>query len=57
LYFRAVEDFYKQVEDYEQWKATTAAFSNDILGILPEFTMEKNQPIEDDDNLEKKDEW
>ena len=25
--------------------------------ILPEFNMEKNMPVEDDENLEKKEEW
>ncbi len=29
-----------------------------ILNILPEFNMEKNMPVEDDDNLaRKKEEW
>ena len=28
------------------------------LNVLPEFNMEKNMPVEDDDNLDKKkDEW
>jgi hypothetical protein len=34
----------------------TADFS--VLNVLPEFNMEKNMPVEDDDNLDKKkDEW
>jgi hypothetical protein len=28
-----------------------------ILSLLPEFSMEKNMPVEDDDNLDKKEEW
>ena len=29
-----------------------------VLSVLPEFNMEKNMPVEDDDNLDKKkDEW
>ncbi len=25
--------------------------------LLPEFNLEKNQPVEDDENLEKREEW
>jgi hypothetical protein len=28
-----------------------------IQNILPEFNMEKNMPVEDDENLIKKEEW
>jgi hypothetical protein len=28
-----------------------------VLNLLPEFNMEKNMPVEDDDNLVKKEEW
>lgn len=28
-----------------------------ILNVLPEFNMEKNMPVEDDENLAKKEEW
>lgn len=62
---QAISDFYKQVEEYEVWKQKTAG--NYLYGpnadlvlismILPEFNMEKNMPVEDDDNLEKKEEW
>ena len=45
------------MEEYEQWKATIAAYSNDMLAILPEFNMEKNIPVEDDEKIMRKDEW
>lgn len=58
-------DFYKQVEEYEIWKQKTAGHylygpnADMVLVslILPEFNMEKNMPVEDDENLEKKEEW
>jgi hypothetical protein len=67
-----LEDFNRQLEEYEQWrqqavasgaqKAIFKAVANNasdftILNILPEFNMEKNMPVEDDDNLERKEEW
>lgn len=38
---------------------TLAAMNSEfaILNLLPEFNMEKNMPVEDDDNLDKKEEW
>jgi hypothetical protein len=27
------------------------------LKLLPEFNLDKNMPVEDDDNLDKKEEW
>ena len=57
----AINDFYKQVEEYETWKTNTANFYLNgpqgdqivISQILPEFNMEKNMPVEDDENLAK----
>jgi hypothetical protein len=57
----AIHDFYKQVEEYEHWKVNTANFYLNgpqgdqivISQILPEFNMEKNMPVEDDENLAK----
>ncbi|CDW82182.1 UNKNOWN [Stylonychia lemnae] len=54
---RALNDFSRQLEDFERWKTTQATFNNDIILVLPEFNMEKNMPVEDDENLAKKDEW
>jgi hypothetical protein len=53
------------VDEYEQWKVKTANVylygpNADMVVlnlILPEFNMEKNMPVEDDENLEKKEEW
>ena len=28
-----------------------------VLNLLPEFNMDKNMPVEDDENLAKKEEW
>jgi hypothetical protein len=53
-----LHDLNKQLEEYENWKLNVASFSNsDILSMLPDFNMEKNMPVEDDENLEKKEEW
>ena len=64
---QAIGDYYKQVDEYEQWKATTAQayFYNPaqvaeqviVSRVLPEFNMEKNMPVEDDDNLQRVEEW
>jgi hypothetical protein len=62
---QAIADFYKQIEEYEIWKQKTAGHylygpNSDLVlisRILPEFNMEKNMPVEDDENLEKKEEW
>jgi hypothetical protein len=61
----AIYDFYKQVEEYEHWKVNTANFYLNgpqgdqivISQILPEFNMEKNMPVEDDENLAKQEDW
>ena len=58
-------DFYKQVEEYETWKVNTANFYLNgpqgdqivVSQILPEFNMEKNMPVEDDENLAKQEDW
>lgn len=42
--------------EFEHWKAHVAVTSNEPLQVLPEFKMEQNMPVEDDDNLEKE-EW
>jgi hypothetical protein len=31
--------------------------NHSILNVLPEFNMDKNMPVEDDENLAKKEEW
>jgi hypothetical protein len=57
----SIQDFYKQVEEYETWKVNTANFYLNgpqgdqivVSQILPEFNMEKNMPVEDDENLAK----
>ncbi len=63
---QAIHDFYKQIDEYEHWKSTTASLYINTLDVtngtislcLPEFNLEKNMPVEDDDNLDKKgDEW
>jgi len=44
--------------DYEVWKSNHINDQTDFLSTIPEFDMEKNTPIEDDNNLEKhKDDW
>ena len=61
----AIHDFYKQVEEYEHWKTNTANFYLNgpqgdqivVSQILPEFNMEKNMPVEDDENLAKQEDW
>jgi hypothetical protein len=69
----AIDDFNRQLEEYEHWRhqlvnsgAQRAIFKAAglmpgsefaILNILPEFNMEKNMPVEDDENLDKKEEW
>jgi hypothetical protein len=53
-----LDDLYKQLQDFEKWKANVATFTNpDILLMLPEFNMDKHMPVEDDENLDKKEEW
>ena len=68
-----MEDFNRQLEEYEVWRSQAvtsgaqraifkaaglmAGSEFAILNILPEFNMEKNMPVEDDNNLEKKEEW
>jgi hypothetical protein len=53
------------VEEYETWKVNTANFYLNgpqgdqivVSQILPEFNMEKNMPVEDDENLAKQEDW
>lgn len=61
----AIRDFHKQVEECEAWKVNTAHHylygpNADLVVLsmlLPEFNLEKNQPVEDDENLVKREEW
>ena len=61
----AIHDFYKQVDEYETWKVKVAnVYLNGpqadqivVSQILPEFNMEKNMPVEDDENLAKQEDW
>lgn len=51
-------DYYKQIVEFENWKAGLNE-NADFISTIPEFDMEKNSPIEDDGNLSKggKDDW
>ena len=51
---QALEDYYRQVEEYELWRDTVGA-GESVQQILPEFQM--SMPVEDDDNLVTKEEW
>ena len=46
-----------QLEEFEKWKQNLPLNITDVLSILPEFNMERNMPVEDDDNLIKMEEW
>ena len=54
---RAILDYRTETGDYEKWKGTTAMFSQNVQSILPEFNMNKNMTVEDDDNVDIKEEW
>lgn len=46
------------MEEFEVWKSSSQIhFGCEVLSSLPEFNMEKSMPIEDDDILDKQDEW
>ena len=53
----AINEMNKQLEEFEKWKQNLPLNITDVLSILPEFNMERNMPVEDDDNLIKMEEW
>eukprot|EP00347_Sterkiella_histriomuscorum_P021471 403333864 len=53
----AIEEYYRQIQECEVWKTGQVSFYSDALTVLPEFNMEKNMPVEDDENLDRQEEW
>eukprot|EP00347_Sterkiella_histriomuscorum_P013888 403362980 len=59
---QAVADFYKYTEQYEKWRQSLhfqshMSHNNEFINSIPDFNMEKSMPVEDDENLEKPEEW
>ncbi|CDW79777.1 UNKNOWN [Stylonychia lemnae] len=54
----ALKDFIRNEEEFEEWKKSLHLKpSTDFISSLPDFNMEKSMPVEDDENLEKAEEW